>query len=439
MCVPTFSLQRFSISTIRSTIAFIFVCVHVCCALSDDGSGGRSFSPQSADDPSSATKAESAENLLLQGEAKYRQREYREALLCFEQCAALHQDNETTAVWYLTRTHLSLGNQDAAFKALQTLVALDGTSARTLATQGAAELSRREWRAATEFAKRTLAVDPDFGYGHYVMAHSLAQQDRFEETLAHLDFALKAQPDEFEVKPAHIHLLRAVSLNTLHRPRYAILAVRDALQLEPDNIKALSLKAEYQIRDGYVDEAVTTVNRMLQLQPENRQILRIAAAAHEHCGNLEQAVVYCRQAIDLNPQAVEEWITLARLLRKSDAGNEALDAINEALRLEPENIEARCGLVYILSGEPRPLNPVRGLEIARKLPETGPGVSECNFARALAYAAVGQLRLADQHLTAALSDPDATDRVLALARANQNSIEFRRRLEQELPTPQPQQ
>ena len=140
--------------------------------------------------------------------------------------------------------------------------------------------------------------------------------------------------------------------DVLVSPGETIISVRDKatgttlqrpLIFRPRNTAdALVMFAEQQM-DGRPDEAEAALREALRLAPENmRALLGLARCARKR-GNRAAAVGYFKEAARLAPEDVWRWLDVAEDLRELGRLDEAEAALQEALRLAPENIHVHVG------------------------------------------------------------------------------------------------
>ena len=84
-------------------------------------------------------------------------------------------------------------------------------------------------------------------------------------------------------------------------------------------------------------------------------------------GKVDEAIPYFRQALGQNPRFTEAKIKLAVALSRKETSQEALDLLQEAVQLEPDNPEAHYRLGLLLTKTGRRDEGERELELFRKL------------------------------------------------------------------------
>ena len=202
---------------------------------------------------------------------------------------------------------------------------------------------------------------------------TLSDMGRTEEALDALDKALELKPNdavlvgtkgqvlrylneykkavkvlrrsiELDRRLAWVHAELGAALYGLNEYYDALVALVDALAIEPDNVFALSYKSEI-LRalgkvEGSVDraeEALQVINQALALSPNDAWALGTKAQVLRDLGRLEEAVEVLEQSVQIHPKL--GWIHLELAVTQYSLTNydAALEALDNALRLEDES------------------------------------------------------------------------------------------------------
>ncbi len=83
----------------------------------------------------------------------------------------------------------------------------------------------------------------------------------------------------------------------------AKLRLREALEISPDFVPALSALAVLLINDGDFEEAAATADKLLTLQPDNAQAMRISYQAYRALGDEERESAAFERLVAVNPRA----------------------------------------------------------------------------------------------------------------------------------------
>jgi predicted O-linked N-acetylglucosamine transferase (SPINDLY family) len=303
-------------------------------ALLEQARTGRS--PSQAADVTSKAEAANLEQLLRAG----KHAEVVERARAFVQRYPTHAQ-----AWRcLGLAALALGRHEDAAQALGRSVQIKPGLAETHYYLGyALEQSGRMEAAAQAYAEAA-RLKPDMYMAHNNLGNVLLRLQRAEEALAAYCRAQALRPDL-----AELSLNVADALRTLGRQEDAINAYRAAIRLKPDLAEAYSGLGFVLSNLERYDEALDACRRALALRPEDmgyhnnmgivlRKLKRTAEAAETFSHVLRHvngdAAIYRNYALALE-----------------DLGKipEAFAAYRRSLELDPNDLETRAGLVFLLN------------------------------------------------------------------------------------------
>ncbi|MFV0260296.1 MAG: tetratricopeptide repeat protein [Acidimicrobiales bacterium] len=164
---------------------------------------------------------------------------------------------------------------------------------------------------------------------------------------------------------------RARALLDLGRYREAEAVLRAGLQAEPDNADLVAALAFCRLRLNDHKGSYDLANRALGLEPEHPWALRLQAFGGMVAGHYKRAHAGFTRALALEPsattflnraQCLALWAANRRVGR-AEHRQAALDDIDRALALEPENAEAYTAAARIFLT--RPVEPARAEQAAR--------------------------------------------------------------------------
>ncbi len=208
--------------------------------------------------------------------------------------------------------------------------------AELLLSRGRADLAEKEARGA-------LAEDPDDALAHAVLALCLGDLKKFKEGLREARRAVELMPDN----PAtHYVLSRTFILDDQYGK--ALTAIEEALRLEPEDAAYHAVLAAIKHDEEKWKESLAATEVGLRLDPENAECANIRASALQRLGRVEEAGAVLDAALSREPENAFTHANKGQnLLREGDAAG-ALEAYREALRLDPNDEQARAGVVEAL-------------------------------------------------------------------------------------------
>src|SRR5262249_4294311 len=114
-----------------------------------------------------------------------------------------------------------------------------------------------------------------------------------------------------------------------------------------DDIEAWEAKTIALLLEGNAAEGMAVLEKTLALAPNREKLLVRAAQTAENLGRERAALDYWQRVIAINPGHWNDHYRIALLLEKAKEWAKALEACQEAIRLnpftiEPRKVEVRC-------------------------------------------------------------------------------------------------
>ena len=171
-------------------------------------------------------------------------------------------------------------------------------------------------------------------------AVELAQAEKWQEAAAQFLEAIKVSPEKPRLK-SHA----SVCFSKVFQHEKSIALIKEARQQAPEDLVVLTGYAEVMSAAGYVAEALTSYQQILarnsMSQPEEQAMhLYNCAVAADKTGDHALGQDYYKQALALKPNSWRYWYNYGTSLIKTDAPQQAIQAFDRALALEPG--EKRC-------------------------------------------------------------------------------------------------
>lgn len=153
--------------------------------------------------------------------------------------------------------------------------------------------------------------------------------------------------------------LRAAVLFKLEDREGAIAAAKQALEIEPGHVDAISVLAAERITAGNVPEAIVFLDRGLAVDEKNVTLLLVKIQALDSIKEYEQAESVLRQLIEFYPEQKGFKTALVRLFLQQNRNDEAESVIRSIAEDFPDDLEANLNVV-------RFINRLRGSEAAEE-------------------------------------------------------------------------
>jgi len=224
-----------------------------------------------------------------------------------------------------------------AARARELLTQMPNEGALWKALSVAQQLLGEDALPALERAMQLLPGDADLPAN---LGALLAARGRWGEARAAYEQALRLQP---RLAGAHNNLGNA--LLALGQPADALAAFDRALSLQPGLVAALGNRGRALLALARHDDAAEALLRAVAAQPRDAGLRLHAATALAAAGRAAEAIANLREAVCLAPQRLEAWFTLGQHLQAN--GNDATEAWEQVLALDPGHAEAACNLALL--------------------------------------------------------------------------------------------
>jgi adenylate cyclase len=219
--------------------------------------------------------------------------------------AGLADTHSLIAQWHdRSPEHLEAADQ-ASRKALELAPNLaESHSARGFALS----LNGDFTRASSEF-ERALELDPQNYDALYLYGRSRLVEGRFKEAADLWARAHATQPDEFQSLALMSGALKNFDAGAATvAARQAIAAIERRLELNPDDLRALSLGAGQLVGAGRVEEGLAMAERALELAPGDLSVMYNTACCYAQAGRHERALELLEQRLQRSETIYREWV-----------------------------------------------------------------------------------------------------------------------------------
>lgn len=158
-----------------------------------------------------------------------------------------------------------------------------------------------------------------------------SQHDRYRESIAKLESALKTEPNSV---PAHY--LRGLDYYHLKMFAEAVDELQKTVQLSPDYALAFFNLGMAQAHAGQIDAAIATLQRTLQLDATNFEAAYNLGVAFLQKRQLEPAAAAFRQSVTINPELARGHRALGETLLYQNKLDDAIAELRRAVELAPQ-------------------------------------------------------------------------------------------------------
>jgi arylsulfatase A-like enzyme/thioredoxin-like negative regulator of GroEL len=190
------------------------------------------------------------------------------------------------------------------------------------------------------------------------------------------------------------NLLHAAMMATENdEPTKARASLENVLQSDNNSVIALSLLGRIEIDAGNYKRAVEYLRRAHELRPEDEALTLDYARAQESSGDLAGASATLQASLKANPSQFPARLLLGKFYFRLGDASAALDQLEDAALLQPENVEAKTALSQVLLSEKKFADVVELLEPVANSSTKNADVFEC---LAQAYAGLGRSKEAQR-------------------------------------------
>jgi tetratricopeptide (TPR) repeat protein len=255
----------------------------------------------------------------------------------------------------LGRLLVEMRDPGAALPHLQKAAALKPADARLHFDIGLALQSRGQSAAAEPELRQALALDPKLDAAAYSLGQAEFDEKRYAEAAADFEKALAINPQRADAR-----LGLATVSEALGQTGEAEQRLEQCLKLQPENASVRFHLARLYLREKKIEPAVSHLE---QLDKSNALIPGLDAAlgdAYALAGRFSDSETSYRKALAAarpeasgNGDLADLHRSLGETLLKENKTSDAVSEFQQALKLDPRNLEAAKGLASSLYVEKR--------------------------------------------------------------------------------------
>ena len=197
---------------------------------------------------------------------------------------------------------------------------------------------------AEKMLKKVIKMNPDIAKAHKDLGIIYLNKRLFDYAEDEFKTAMKLQPNDFEIIFEYANFLYSISKNTEAERFY-----REALDIEPDNILALTFMALNKLVLNQLDEAKDYIMKALKINPHHEYIQFCAGRILYARKEFEDAKHYLIHAVEQNPD-IETQNTLALTYYELGEFDSAINVFNNLLAKKPDNISVLMSLAKCYEG-----------------------------------------------------------------------------------------
>ncbi len=198
-----------------------------------------------------------------------------------------------------------------------------------------------------EDAKRELAglmaSDPDESFPHSLMALCHLNTGQRAEALKEAGRGIALEPDS-----SYAHYVQSAVYVDMGAAKKAEMAAREAVSLDPYFASGYAMLACAYGMQGQWRLSLKATDEGLAIDPDDASCLRFRAQALSMLGDRANARVAALRGVEEDPDSAAAHSDLGWVSLRQGKHREAVDHFRQALRLDPEDENARGGLLEAL-------------------------------------------------------------------------------------------
>jgi tetratricopeptide (TPR) repeat protein len=259
------------------------------------------------------------------------------AILCFDSAVHLNPEDVTAWIW-LAQAQLRAKYIEAAAKSVEQILKISPDNIEAAMLRAEIALQKKAYQAAHSFAQSAVQASPQDPKTTLLLAKTLRSLNRPTEALQVLESALPISKD-----PLELQYERAKLLHELHGPEAALKVLTELVANFPDDANILTSLARSQADLGDLQAATQTAMAALKagkinLEPgELASIHYLTGTLLRRSGQLDQAIQQLNEAVTLAPDNLEGYLELGLARKERREYQQALQAFEQATRIAPHD------------------------------------------------------------------------------------------------------
>jgi tetratricopeptide (TPR) repeat protein len=231
---------------------------------------------------------------------------------------------------------LDRGEYESARVDLEQLVNEEPDSAEPLQRLGTVLQHEGRFPEAESCYRAALGRDRDYVEALIGLGDVEARRGEAASALKRFEAAIAIDPHRPKAHLATGHLLEAMG-----QTDEALAAYFRALEFDANNGEVILRIAAIQLARNQPDQALSRLDQVVELSPNNGEARDLRGLAHWKLRHLTEAIADFRSAAERSPGRAEVFVHLALALEADNKRNDALRAVEQAVRLAPSDAAVR--------------------------------------------------------------------------------------------------
>ena len=248
---------------------------------------------------------------------------------------ALKLNKGTAQVYYnLGFTYKFMEKYDEAVDCFETVIQLNPTDVLAYNHLGSIYQKRGNTDAAIQTYLKGLKADCNHPVLHLNLAKSYEKNNEIKNAIAEYGAALRSKPGWHDALSDYSKLLLK-----LNRTKEAKELVDQALVINPRDVKMYALKGNILMNQCDYFDAGEEYKKALAFDPQYKKALIGLANAMEECGNASHAIEYIEKAEQLDPENTDILKQAVYIMLSGNRTAAASSKINKLFSVDKEDVE----------------------------------------------------------------------------------------------------
>jgi tetratricopeptide (TPR) repeat protein len=201
---------------------------------------------------------------------------------------------------------------------------------------------------ALALLKQEAVRRPDLADLQLALGNTALQAGKYDLALTEYQKLLNSL-DKSALQRGDVYLQIGETYRRMGDLRNAIVNLRRALEIQPENVRAAATLALVLDAAGQIRGAEQAYRKVLALDPHNAVALNnVAFLVASRGGDLDEALAYAQEARQLLPEMAEVIDTLGTIYLAQKSGDEAFGAFREAVLKDANNATFRNHLAQAI-------------------------------------------------------------------------------------------
>lgn len=253
------------------------------------------------------------------------------------------------AQFALGRAYVAKNDREQAIKAFNETLRLNPRAVAAQLELSRLELAGGRLDSSIQFAEQALTNAPRNPDAKLALVRGLLARRDVQRAESELQLLTKQYPDHAAVQ-TQAGILSAIQGDRSGAAR----TLTRALELDQDNLEALSALISLDLAQKNAASAIQRVETRLARTPQNAGVLLLAASTYAAAGDLKQAEQALRKTIEVDGSSFQAYDRLGRLYLSQQRLDEALAEFDELSKRHPRPAQAHTLAGVILEAQKKP-------------------------------------------------------------------------------------